>query len=245
MRGPTNITTSVLLGSVLGLAGCDGSGDETAEKSTDPTVTRTCPPPAGFEAAPTSVQDVVDRINVLPMPVSLPCFLESLPRPLSAYATTSRFSAQPAGGERSPRVFLFEGDFILTVVPEGSGHHLLEMSEVLPSRLSLKAEIEFPVEAPLSDSAPYDQVRNDAGGATNCSTCHGLEQSHPSIPGAYLSEALQPDPELQVPLSFVMQNARDCDPQAEPDRCGILQALFLHGEVHGTDFADYRICRGF
>jgi hypothetical protein len=117
--------------------------------------------------------------------------------------------------------------------------------EVLEDRLSVKAELDFPVHAEVSDAAPFEQVRNEAGGATNCSTCHGLERAHEDIEGAYVSEALQPDPELAVPLSFVRQSASDCDPGDEPQRCAMLQALFLHGDVEATPFPAYRICRGF
>lgn len=231
-----------MLALVLACETSDGSQDEAGD---EPMVIRSCPPPAGFEERPASIQDVVDRINALPMPVSLPCFVESLPRPLRGYATSSSFSAQPASGAESPRVFLFEGPLVLTVVPAGQGSHLLEMSELLDDRLSLKAELEFPVQAEVADAEPFEQVRNEAGGATNCATCHGLERAHEAIEGAYVSEALQPDPELAVPLSFVRQSARDCDAGEEPQRCAILQALFLHGDVETAEFPAYRICRGF
>src|SRR5262245_57431332 len=48
----------------------------------------------------------VERLNALPRPVSVACFVASLPRPLFLIATTSQMSAQPAGGRDSPRIFL-------------------------------------------------------------------------------------------------------------------------------------------
>src|SRR5688572_8125053 len=67
--------------------------------------------------APGSILEVVGQVNALPRPVTLPCFLATLPRPLEVHASQSIFSAQPAAGRRSPRMFIFSGALTLTIVP--------------------------------------------------------------------------------------------------------------------------------
>ena len=68
-----------------------------------------CRAPSSVSNAPQSIAETVTLINALPKPLTLPCFLESLARPLEMSATFSVVSAQPAVGHRSPRVFLFLG----------------------------------------------------------------------------------------------------------------------------------------
>src|SRR5690349_18615452 len=57
-------------------------------------------------APPQTIEEVTERLNALPAPASLPCFVASLPRPLKVVATNSRFSVQPADGPNSPRIFI-------------------------------------------------------------------------------------------------------------------------------------------
>ena len=68
-----------------------------------------------------TIESVIDLTNTLPFPVSVPCLLASLPRPLPLVATNSINSAQPAEGNRSPRVFLLLEHLAISVVPEGRG----------------------------------------------------------------------------------------------------------------------------
>ncbi len=75
-----------------------------------------CSAPEGLQL--TDIASVTDWINAMPKPLSLACFLRSLPRPIYYNATLSAFSAQPSVGERSPRVFFMIGDLILSVVPD-------------------------------------------------------------------------------------------------------------------------------
>src|SRR4051794_26926429 len=66
-----------------------------------------CVAPAGTTSSPQTIADVVELLNAMPKPVSLPCFLSTLARPLEVHATLSVTSAQPAVGKRSPRIFIF------------------------------------------------------------------------------------------------------------------------------------------
>jgi hypothetical protein len=233
---------------VLVLAACtedDGAAGESGEPMAWE-LPRECPPPEGVIAAPQSVDEVVALVNALPKPTTLPCYLQALPRPLALYATLSEFSAQPAGGQSDPRIFVFAGDLVQSVVPSGQGAALLELAHLTSETRSVKAEIEFPVEAQLAPGDPYDRIRVGAG--TSCGVCHLSEfpSAAVQITTAYESEALQPRPDDALSNSLVRQYARDCDPEATPDRCGILTGLFAHGETIPGEFpASTKICLGF
>jgi hypothetical protein len=82
-------------------------------------------------------------INGLPKPVSLVCFLEALERPLRLVATRSFFSAQPAVGARSPRIFLFMDGIIQSIVPAGSARNLLEMGEATSPGSAIRRSSSF------------------------------------------------------------------------------------------------------
>ena len=204
---------------------------------------RGCPPPAGAPTRPQSIEDVVALLNALPKPTSLACFLESLERPLAVYATSHAFSAQPADGEGSPRLFVFFEPLVLSVVPVGIGRHLLEMAVDVGDERSIKAELVFPVQAELQPAAPFQQV--EQGGSTTCAGCHPSESRATAITyaAAYVSDALQPPADTEVPVAFVLEHQRACDRASEPERCEILDAVFGHGEVVAHAFAPtYRIC---
>ncbi|MEZ4239615.1 MAG: hypothetical protein R3F59_26365 [Myxococcota bacterium] len=173
--------------------------------------------------APGAIADVLDRLSG---PTTLPCFLASLPRPLPVVASADVFSAQPAVGERSPRLLLHRDGLTMTVVPEGPGVGLLELGEDAGGGLSVKAEIAFPVDGPLDEAAPYDRVREPDGG-TGCGVCHGGEVA---VGAAYASRAIRPLPERVVPLDQVAAEASACGEAADP-RCAVLRAVFGHGEV--------------
>lgn len=200
-------------------------------------------PCAPSGSAPATIADVVDRINALPSPVTLPCFVSSLPRPLPLEATSDVFSAQPAMGERSPRMFVWYGaetpsgepgpQLTLTVVPEGPGAALLEIGEATDDGLTVKAEIEMPAEAPLDERAPYERVVEADGSGTGCGVCHGGETAVDE--GVYASVPFQPLPSLLVPLSRVHAEAVACG-SATDDRCALLRAVFDHGEVVHAPF---------
>ena len=130
------------------------------------------------------------------------------------------------------------------MVPAGDGAHLLEFGETRPDNRSLKAELEFPIEAELDDTSPYDRVHfNDT--VTTCGFCHQGEERDEAIasPLAFVSPALKPRPEQRVLLAELAREVQACEesPAAEPnppadagadagvteaERCEMLHALF-------------------
>ncbi|MCA9708673.1 MAG: hypothetical protein KDK70_22685 [Myxococcales bacterium] len=219
-----------------------GETDEPSPESPWP-LPRTCAAPSGL-GQPTTIDEVVTLVNALPKPTSLTCLLESLDRPLSIYASTSTAGAQPATGPQNPRIFLFGGNLVMSVVPEGETSQTLELAQAIGERLSIKAELEFPVEQTLEPQAPYDQV--NLGSGTSCGICHGSETRVTEIDFAevWASDVLQDEPEQSLSLSFLRQSALTCDHAASPGRCEMLDAIFGHGEVDPGDLArDALICR--
>lgn len=214
------------------LAACAGDGAH------DGVVTGTsaiCAAPAGMSAA-RSISETVVLLNAMPKPVTLPCFLETLPRPLDVHATMSVFSAQPASGRRSPRLFLFVDPLILSVVPDGTGSNLLEFGELRSETRSLKAEIEFPVLGELRSEEPFERVVFNERG-TSCSFCH--QQEEPAgVTGAdgFVSQALRPRSEDRVPLTELRAEFVACDAALEPERCALLKSLFAERDVVERDF---------
>lgn len=200
-----------------------------------------CAPSPGISGAPSSIADAIALANDLlarhPDGLTIPCFVQSLDRPLGMLAVNSVFSAQPAGGPRSPRTFLFTGNLVMSVVPSGPAVHSVELAEyVLPTR-SIKAEIGFPLQAPLTGAQPYDRIRS--GNGTWCSGCHLDEAQTDSvtITEAFATNVLRPRPIDVVPLSFVADQASTCDNTVEPERCALLNALLGHGAIEPREFS--------
>jgi hypothetical protein len=198
--------------------------------------TPACVAPMGL-ASPSSIAQVVEWINALPKPLSLACFLETLARPLPVYASESLFSAQPAVGRRSPRMFLFAEPLIMTITPDGEGSHLLEFGERRTNSTSLKGEIPFPVSAGLEPAAPYDHLIVEDR-FTTCSGCHDNEEQDPGITfaRAFISRAIRPAPSERVGLEELNREARDCDALVEPERCAMLVGVFGQGSVVDAEF---------
>lgn len=186
--------------------------------------------------APRTIDEVVARIEALPHPVSIPCVLASLPRPLTLVATNSVFSVQPAKGDDNPRLFILEDGLVLSVVPTGDGSELLELSEFVSPTQTLKAEIEFPVDGPISAELPYEHEFYE--GLTSCGVCHRDEYESPDRPGAYVSVALRPAPDTLVPVSSLGPLLDGCDWEQEPARCELLSGLLDFGPVEQGAFAD-------
>lgn len=219
--------------SVALLFGC--GGDEAAQPLQQHSPG--CVAPAGVSNQPESIAQTVTLIEALPKPLTLPCFIEALGRPLRLHASQSEFSAQPAFGARSPRVFLFLGANIMTIVPTGPGAHLLEFGEQRADFRSLKAEIAFPVTEPITAEAPFRQVMfNDE--LTNCAFCHAEEVLDPNVTGtkAFVSRALRPVPRSRVALDVFRRERELCSPASEPERCAMLEALFGWGQTEEQDF---------
>jgi hypothetical protein len=208
------------------VAGVDGSGGS-GELAP-------CAPAPGTTGSPSSIAETVDLVNGLPKPVSLACFLEALERPLRLVATQSFFSAQPAVGSRSPRIFLFMEGIIHSIVPEGSARNLLEMGEATSPGSSIKAELEFPITENITLATAFERL--PMADITTCAVCHNGHVPVLGIEGAFESEVLRPADRELVPLTELEGEARSCDAALEPERCAMLGALFQHGEVIGTEF---------
>lgn len=226
------------------MAAGDDPSDATGEVADEPAL-RTCIAPPGL-GRPETIEAAVALINALPKPTTIACYVESLDRPLGVAVTTSPASAQPAVGAASPRFFITSGNLVTTVVGDGQGRDLLEFGLDVGDRLSIKAELLFPVEAPLEEAAPYARV--NFGSSTGCAVCHAREERRGEIDGIgiYASEVLQYPPDLAVSVSFAKQLAKDCDAEATPQRCDLQTALFAHGSVDTRLLrSDAIVCHGF
>jgi hypothetical protein len=202
---------------------------DTEAPGTDPKAARVpCAAPDGVSNDPSAISEAVALINALPMPVSTVCLIEALKRPLRVNATTSRLSVQPAVDASTPRIFLFFGDLTITFVPEGDGAGTIEFSERSTVTTSVKAELAFPVSAPVAADAAYSRIlRTDGVDGSTCSGCHDGETAaagkYPK--NAFASRAFRPRPANDVSLTSLEQQAEQCAGE-ESVRCDVLRALF-------------------
>ena len=193
--------------------------------------------PCRLDARPASIDDALDTIGQLPSPVSLECFLVSLERPLGLELTSDIFSAQPAQGVESPRIFVRTDELTMSVVPVGEARELLEFGEYHPSGLTVKAELVFPIELPLDPAAAFDRVlAYDGSDATGCAVCHLGEIDVGG--GRYASTPLRPPERMVVPLEVLRTEHETCDPAADAERCAMFSALLDHGEVITSPFPE-------
>lgn len=205
----------------LAWAGCAGSSAEGLEAD-----------PCRGEAAPDSLDAFVDHVGALPSPVTIPCVLRSLARPLRVVGSTETFSAQPAEGPESPRIFVLLDGLTLSVVPTGEGSPLIELGEPVDARRTRKAELAFPLRTPIAPGSWLDRVE-DAEGGTTCAVCHTEEVPHPD--GGWTSVALRPRAVHRVTVADLRRASLPCWRQDAPARCGLLEAL-LDGEVEDGAF---------
>ena len=175
-------------------------------------------------------------INALPKPTSIACFVESLARPLAAYATSSVSSAQPALSSASPRVFLEFGQLWLSVVVDGEASARIEFGALQADMRSIKGEVQGPFTDPVAPSAPYDRILYNGG--TGCGLCHNDEQQVTDITfaTAFESTAFRPRPQTHVDLDVLAGDAATCDWSTQPNRCEMLWALFGGGPVAEQEF---------
>jgi hypothetical protein len=207
---------------VLGAVGGCASPPRVTPDASAPEVTSACRP-VGVSRAPRTIAEVTALANALPRPLALPCFLESLARPLEVHAALSTVSLQPAPTARSPRIFIFTGDVIMSVAPEGKGQALLEMGQLVEPGRSAKAELEFPITDPVSPDHPFAHVNDGEG--TTCRFCHPGEQPAPTLSSR-----------ARVEIESLRAERASCDEAAEPTRCALLGAIFDHGEVRAREF---------
>jgi len=222
---------------------CDGGADQDDPALRTYAADLSCPPlPAGVSGSPSTIADAIGLANALfaqrpQQALSIDCVLERLDRPMTVLGVRSVFSLQPAIGERSPRIFIFSGGLVMSVVPEGGGSPFLELAEYTSPLRSIKAQMVFPMTAPLSPTFPYDSILLTSG--TICGACHTNEVPAPQVTGtqAFESDVYQPFPQQLVPLPYLTDQTSRCDPRQEPDRCAMLHALFANGAVTGGAFA--------
>lgn len=183
-----------------------------------------CLAPAGVSNTPETIEEAVRLINALPKPVTLPCFIQSLGKPLNIVASQSSSSAQPSVGLRSPRIFIFGEQLIMTVVPAGIGKDLLEFGQLVSSSESIKGELEFPIATKISATLPFTRIAS--GGGTTCTACHRPEYPTPGSSYSFTSKAIMPSSFGQVSLSDLQLQSELCNTESEPYRCAILRSLF-------------------
>ncbi|MFT6631856.1 MAG: hypothetical protein ACJAS4_001817 [Bacteriovoracaceae bacterium] len=184
---------------------------------------------------PKTIDEVTDLINALPKPLSLPCFIESLSRPLKVSLTLSKLSAQPAVGNDTPRIFLFIDNLILSVAPDGKGKDLLELSLLYTDRKSLKAELEFPIYEEISYTAGFDRI--DIGGRSSCNGCHNAEAVDPSITNAIAYTSVAIKPETYMDLTDFQHENYKCELATNLDyRCQMIMSLFKFDQLDSEIF---------
>lgn len=232
-------TTRIVLGAVFAASACGPApAPEPERRAEAPVDPRRCKPAPGTTGSPRSIDEAVALANGLPFPVTAECFVEALDRPLQIEATSSTTSLQKAEGERSPRVFLWSADSLaISVVLAGPARDLVEFGQLVAPRRSVKAELEFPLRAPVTTALALDTVRNrEYPRITRCFVCHDDEEDEPGVPGGRSSLALRPKTATLVDIAALRGELDRCDPAAEPDRCRWLAAIFGHGPVERRGF---------
>lgn len=193
-----------------------------------------CQSPAG--AAITDIQSVVDWLNAMEKPLTLPCFIQSLPRPLKIQPAFSEFSAQPSPSLRSPRIFLFFDRLILTIVVDQdfveSPYALLEMSYLVdePNLITTKAELKFPLQNVVSPGAPYEGLSFNER-ISQCSFCHPKESILATVEGQPVYQSQMLKPATPLPLTQLLQEAGSCAHDDESHRCAMLSSIVNHGDI--------------
>lgn len=193
---------------------------------------RTCTLPAGHSGKPETIEQAVALLNALPKPVTVACFLQVLDRPFHIDVSSGNFSLQPAFGPANPRIFVFSGQLVVSVVPKGQGAGVMELGVLREAGRTLKAEIPFPITADIPKAAPYERILHGEDG-TSCGVCHENESRDWSIDFAkgYASRVIPPARENQIEPAYLEWVYQQCDPAQEPDRCAVLDAVFGPNDV--------------
>jgi hypothetical protein len=213
------------------LASACSASDATSPEAACPTL------PPGVSGAPLTIAAAVDMANALvergAAPLTVPCFVSRLERPLTAAGVDSEFSLQPGVGRRSPRMFAIMGPtkLVISVSPAGPASDRVELAEYPAPLRSIKAEMAFPLQAPVPLAEPFDRILSGSG--TVCGGCHRSEEPAPELAGvrAFTSGVFKPRPQDVVTVPEMQDQQRSCDAQAEPYRCAMFDAVFQHGPV--------------
>lgn len=174
-----------------------------------------------------TIQSVTHILNELPKPVTIPCLLDVLPKPMRINATSSELSVQPAVGTANPRVFISLNSLIITFALDGKGSEALEFSEYVGGNLSVKGEIGFPVTEELADDAAFARIRQVSGNGTTCAGCHFEEErADDRFPeAAYVSLALRPFDRQDVSIEQLQSQVDQCG-DVVTKRCELLRSMF-------------------
>ena len=180
---------------------------------------------------------LVNFINQLPKPLSIPCLLSALPRPLALNASSSTRSIQPAAGSAAPRVFVNFGNLVIAVSAQGAGTSSIELGELTGDGMAFTGNIDFPVNGQLNEASLYTSTQANNGGNA-CGSCHGAIQSVVTNGVTrYKMAAFQPDPTTNVSLSSLQIIANNCRSSASPtNNCSLLQEFF---DETGTNFSAF------
>jgi hypothetical protein len=200
-----------------------------AEDDSTAEVSSTCTAPSGVSSTPGTVEDVVRLVNSLPKPVTIPCFVQSLGRPLKIFASQSAASAQPAPNAENPRMFIFSNQLILTIVPAGPGKLLLEMGQLISSSESIKGELLFPISSKIPLDAPF--IRIKSGAQTSCASCHASEQPLSGSSVAFSSRAIKASDTSRIAVTNLKTLSDTCNASNDLYRCLILRSVFNYGDV--------------
>ena len=216
------------------LASCAAKSGTTVEDSGVGPVPHRCT----AEGDPATIEEAIAHIVNLPPPIDGPCIVASLARPLRVEATSGPFSAQPADGPESPRIFFESGlpPVALGEVPEtgmrnslggsGPGAGFVEFGEYMGTQHSRKAELPLPVEPAATAADAFAQVADPQYG-TGCAICHIDTSEDPR--GGQISVSIRPTPGTEVDLATLDQLAEGCGDHAET-RCDLLRAVTA-GEI--------------
>jgi len=234
------VTRAVSLSLLVVLTACGGKvdPDNLPEISVahQPEDLSLCVAPQGKEL--TDIDDIVEWINAMPKPLTLACFVASLPRPFTYNATSSMFSAQPALSPHDPRIFVQYDKLTLsfvtqervstivdldtgerTYVWDADGIQLLEFSVEVDagkySPLSIKGELAFPVMAELPRNAGYARILVSPGATrTSCAVCHSTEEIVDYVDDVpvFKSRMLRHGRGSEVTHAQLIEEYLNCDP---------------------------------
>ena len=195
------------------------------------------PDPCVGSATPHSIDAVVAHLNRLPRPVTAPCVVRSLARPLQVEATSDPLSAQPADGPDSPRFFFEMGHFRIALVATGEGANVIEFGEGVDALHSIKGELPLPITAEIAPADPHEQIA-DARYGTGCAVCHVEQEARPD--GGWSSIVIRPEADSLVDLDHLARQVPDCALEDDPEdaRCALILAIF-EGEVQHAPFPSH------
>ncbi|RZA17484.1 MAG: hypothetical protein EOP10_22705 [Proteobacteria bacterium] len=197
-----------------------------------------CTRPASIPKNPETIEAIVELINAMPKPLSVPCLIDTLDSPFYLDATDNQFSGQPAYGYENPRIFLFLGSkLIVSIVPSGPGGKVVEFGYKTSETQTIKGELEFPVTESLALDAPYTYILNRERDGTVCGTCHFPEARAPDgFPEtAYTSLLVKPLNGYDVQLETLQNLNKACETTAG-EHCPVIQSLFVRGNVQWKAF---------